>query len=256
MIDNLTILTLIVFISNVLLYIQYKKVNLLILEFKSLKNEHLNLEKAYNVNINKVNSKFNAVYKKLNTIPIVDSKIDNKIAKLIKEEKIKLEQYVLDSFKRLDKDILFESKIDEYYSKTISLQEILSNEKDTYSKKFENLFNSVQIFNNSVVESKKTIEKINSDINKKLVGIKDTENQYLEYYRNGIKSRESILKRIDILEKFKKKKESISSNSDSKSDTDTFSDDNFKVKNELTHSLSDLQMDEPVEDLEYKRRYK
>lgn len=253
--DIVLFLVVTIFMSYYFLFILYKKNESLNSDLKELKNEHVDLKSLYNENIKKVNNKFKTLYSKVNTIPVVDEKIDKKVDELLKNEKKEIEKYVVESFKKVDKDILFESKIDQYSSKTISLKAILGEENGKYSNKLDNLFKAVQMFNSSIIESKRTIKAIDSDINKKLADIKATEDRYLEFYEKGKEARESIIKRIKKLENYQKEDESL--NDGEKSDSsNTFNDDSFKIEKELSKSLGDLQMDEPIYDSDYKKRYR
>lgn len=235
------------------LFKSYENIKFLNLEIETLKNELKNFEKDYTKRTKEVETSFNNVFRTLKTIPNVDIKIEDKVNTLISNRKKEIEDYVIESFSKVGKDILFESKMDEHRTTYISLNDILKNEKDKYSNYFNNVMSNMQMFKQDVGNSKKTIEKLNSEMNKKLKEIKDISKEHKHQFNQGVSARLDIIKKIESIDKrlslFEKSNKS-STNYENNSASD--SDDGFKVEDDLIKGMNDLINDGP----NYKNRYR
>lgn len=235
------------------LFKSYENIKFLNLEIETLKNELKNFEKDYTKRTKEVETSFNNVFRTLKTIPNVDIKIEDKVNTLISNRKKEIEDYVIESFSKVGKDILFESKMDEHRTTYISLNDILKNEKDKYSNYFNNVMSNMYIFKKDVGNSKKTIEKLNSEMNKKLKEIKDISKEHKHQFNQGVSARLDIIKKIESIDKrlslFEKSNKS-STNYENNSASD--SDDGFKVEDDLIKGMNDLINDGP----NYKNRYR
>jgi len=243
--DIQVFLIILILVMGYFLFKSMEQIKFLNLKVENLKNEHLIFKNEYTKRIKVVEKSSNDIYR---TIPNVNSKIDYKVNTLINERKKEVEKYVLESFKKVGKDILFENKMDEHRTTYISLNDVLKNEKDKYSNYFNNVMSNVQMFKQDVQNSKNTIEKVNSDINKKLKQIEDISNEHKYQFNQGVQARLDIIKKIESIEKrlselSKNGTDKISTNYGSSNSSD--SDDGFRVENNLIKGMSDLINDGP-----------
>lgn len=183
------------------LFKSFENIKFLNLEIETLKNEQKKFQKDYTYKNEEIEKSFNNVFMTLRTIPNVDIKIDDKVNTLINNRKKEIENYVIDSFSKVGKDILFESKMDEHRTTYISLNEILKNEKDKYSNYFNNVMSNIQMFKQDVGNSRKTIERLNSNINKNLKEIEDISKEHKHQLKQGIEARVKIMEKIESIDK-------------------------------------------------------
>jgi len=232
------------------LFKSYENIKFLNLEIDNLKNEQKDFQKDYNEKTKEVERSFNNVFRTLKTIPNVDIKIDDKVNTLISNRKKEIEDYVIESFSKVGKDILFERKMDEHRSTYISLNDILKNEKDKYSNYFNNVMSNMLMFKQDVGNSKKTIERINSNMSKKLKEIRDISKEHKHQFKQGIEARLEIMKKIESIDKrlslFEKNSNS-STNYGNNHSSD--SDDGFKVEEGLIKDISELLKEKSFKNL-------
>lgn len=255
--DKITIAIVIIFsIIGVLIYFAIRFYNESKKSQGSLKNELLDLKKRYDDNIKIQQDRFSKIDTKLSKIPNVSKSINSKIQTEVNNQKQKLEKYVEDAFKKVGKDILFESIIDEHISKTISLQDILKGEKDKYTGLFNTLTKNMVYINDSTKTTKDDIASFKKEIQTSFDKVYNEAEKYNKNYLKGKKKADDFEKRISNLEDYTMihSNDSKSSSSSSKSSiSDTFDDFSFEIDNKEIQSLSVLHRDEPTEDSTYQR---
>ncbi|MEA3354818.1 MAG: hypothetical protein U9Q33_13480, partial [Campylobacterota bacterium] len=182
---------------------------------------------------NQLAKRFTQINKRLNTIPNVNKKIDTKISELVNSQKEEIEKYVIDSFKKIDSDIVFTSVIDNCVSKTISLKTILENKKDTIQEKFQKIIGNMDDINMITHNATNAIQDYKGQINTEFEKLKSEVEKYNDNYLRGQQLKDKFEKRIANLEDLalKKGSDSKGSRSSSSSQTDTFGDDSFVLEN-------------------------
>lgn len=251
----LILLIILIVVLIIICFILFKNIDSHKQEFISLKNKHTGFEK-------KVNTTFKNINSSLKKIPSVNKKIDIKIDELISASKEDIEKYVIDSFEKVDSDIIFTSCIDEFSSKTISLKDILKEKKDHIKITFQKMLHNLDTINTVSNDSREATKEFKNQITTEFKKLKDEVSTYNENYNNGQKLKNELFNRLERLEEYmieeideddsgipKNIKQSLSGQ------TDTFDDNSFKIDKNDIENLSVMSMDEPKEDLSYRKRY-
>lgn len=224
---------------------------------KCFEDKLSSINERYNEREKTLKSEFMNINKQLKTIPNVNQKIDNEVNTLVNAQKNSLEKYVLNSFKKVDSDLVFTSVIDNCKTKTVSLKKILENKKDTIEDKFQNLIGNMGTINTISINATNNIKQYKDEINTEFKKLQVEVEKYNSYYKNGQQLKKDFERRIANLENLitDENGDSQGSKSSLSSQTDTFDDMSFTFENSEVNYTAELN-DEPMDDESYVKRYK